>query len=76
MMPMLRSTLKGLENVLESDIPQGSVVLVIGAEGALKSGFVFNIMSSYLKAHDGEHGLYVTLEQTSESHLRNMDSLA
>ncbi|MBU4077933.1 MAG: signal transduction protein [Euryarchaeota archaeon] len=58
----------------DSGIPRGSLILVTGAEGSLKSGFVFNMLSKYL-ASSSECGLYASLEETKESHLRNMESL-
>jgi KaiC/GvpD/RAD55 family RecA-like ATPase len=71
---MLKNTIIGLNTILLDDIPRGSVILVTGAEGTLKSGLAFSMMSDYISAND-EHGLYVTLEQNLESHLRNMKSL-
>ncbi|HPS92454.1 MAG TPA: ATPase domain-containing protein [Methanothrix sp.] len=71
---MLKKTINGLDKILIDDIPKGSVILVTGAEGTLKSGLVFSMMANYLSAND-EHGLYITLEQNLESHLRNMKSL-
>jgi KaiC/GvpD/RAD55 family RecA-like ATPase len=71
---MLKNTITGLDKILFDDIPKGSVILVTGAEGTLKSGLVFSMMANYLSAND-EHGLYATLEQNLESHLRNMKSL-
>lgn len=71
---MLKNTINGLDKILFDDIPKGSVILVTGAEGTLKSGLVFSMMANYLSAND-EHGLYATLEQNLESHLRNMKSL-
>lgn len=71
---MLKNTINGLDKILIDDIPKGSAILVTGAEGTLKSGLVFSMMANYLSAND-EHGLYVTLEQNLESHLRNMKSL-
>jgi KaiC/GvpD/RAD55 family RecA-like ATPase len=71
---VFRETINGLEKVLDSDLPRGSVVLVTGVEGTLKSGLVFNILSGYLAGTE-EHGLYASLEQSKESHLRNMESL-
>jgi KaiC/GvpD/RAD55 family RecA-like ATPase len=59
---------------LNSEIPQGSIVLVTGAEGTLKSRIVFKLVSSALTS-SGEHGLYITLDQSKESHLENMKSL-
>ena len=71
---MFKDAINGLDRILQADIPSGSVILITGAAGTLKSGLVFNMMSSYLDK-TGEHGLYATLEQTKESHMRNMDCL-
>lgn len=69
-----RESVQGLDRILQGDIPPGSVVLVTGAEGTLKSGLVFNMASNLLIGGGGD-GLYATLEQTKESHLSNMNSL-
>ncbi len=74
MINMFRDTINGLEKMLDSDIPEGSVVLVVGKEGTLKSSFVFSLLTNYLVATGG-HGIYVTLEQTRDSHLMNMTNL-
>lgn len=71
---MLKNTINGLDKILFDEIPKGSVILVTGAEGTLKSGLVFSMMANHVAANN-EHGLYVTLEQNEESHLRNMNSL-
>ncbi len=73
---MFKNCLIGLDELFRenSDIPAGSVVLVTGVEGSLKSGIVFNMISNYL-AGSSEHALYATMEETEESHLRNMASL-
>jgi len=71
---MLRYCLDGLENVVFTDIPRGYIVLVTGPPGSFKTGITFNIMANYLK-NTGEFGVYMTLEESTESHLRNMESL-
>lgn len=71
---MFRESLKGLDKIIEDDFPRGSVILVTGAEGTLKSSIVFSLLSSYIEI-SGEFGLYATLDQTKESHLKNMSSL-
>ncbi|MDW7731370.1 MAG: ATPase domain-containing protein [Methanolobus sp.] len=73
---MFKECLIGLDDLFkeDSDIPVGSVVLVTGAEGSLKSSILFNMISNYL-AGSGEHALYATMDETEESHLRNMASL-
>ncbi|WP_292467474.1 ATPase domain-containing protein [Methanolobus sp.] len=67
-------TIGGLNEVFTTDIPKGSVVLVTGAAGTLKSGFTFQVLSNYLEQQD-EYGLYITLEQSKDNHLQNMDSM-
>lgn len=67
-------TIEGLQNVFDNDIYQGAVVLITGAPGCLKSGFTYNILSEHLKQND-QFGIYMTLEETTESHIRNMKSL-
>ena len=72
---MFRNSLEGLDNVIDSEIPAGSIVLVTGSPGSLKSGLTFNLISNHLKANPKEFGVYITLEETTESHLKNMQSL-
>lgn len=71
---MLKNAINGLDNLFMNEIPAGSVILVNGAEGTLKSGLVFSMLSNHITV-TGDHGLYVSLEQTKASHLQNMDSL-
>lgn len=71
---MIKDGVRGLDRIFEGEMPEGCVVLIAGREGTLKSGLVFNLLTSYLSLTD-EHGLYVSLEQTKESHLNNMKSL-
>lgn len=71
---MFINMIKGFEKIIDEEIPKGSIILITGAEGTLKSSLVFNILSWYLN-NIGESGLYTTLEQTKESHLRNMNGM-
>lgn len=71
---MFRDTIKGLDKVFGTDVTPPKVVLVTGPPGSLKSGFVTAILSLYLE-HTNEFGLYATLEETTESHIQNMESL-
>jgi KaiC/GvpD/RAD55 family RecA-like ATPase len=72
----LKDSIDGLNELFkdETDIPTGLVILVTGVEGGLKSGLVFNMISKYLADND-KYALYATLEETEESHLRNIASL-
>ena len=69
-----RTAIDGLEKVLRSEIVPPKVILVTGPPGSMKTSFCYALMSRYLKK-TGEFGLYTTLEETVQSHLRNMESL-
>src|SRR5207244_3314255 len=68
-----RSAIEGLDKVIRSDILPPKVILVTGPPGSMKTSFCYTLMSRYLK-DTGEFGLYTTLEETVQSHLRNMES--
>lgn len=70
---MVRTFVEGFDEILGGGIPEGSVVLVQGLPGTMKSSLVYSIM--YNHALRGElSGLYVTLEQSKKS-LENQMSL-
>ena len=71
---MFRDTIPGLERAFKDDIKPPKVVLVTGPPGSMKSSFVYNILTDYLE-NTGEFGLYATLEESSQSHLENMEAL-
>ena len=58
----------GLDPVLGGGIPKGSLVLVAGTPGTMKSTLCYTTM--YHNAVHGQKGLYISLEQDGE-HLRN-----
>ena len=41
----------------------------------MKTSFCYSLMSKYLEKQGGEFGLYTTLEEMVQSHVRNMESL-
>ena len=71
---MIENSIEGLDNIFYSDIFQGAITIVYGPPGSLKSGMVFSVLSRYLQ-NTGEFGMYLTVEENTISHLRNMDSL-
>ena len=71
---MFRDTIPGLERAFKDDVKAPKVILVTGPPGSMKSSFVYNILTSYLEK-SGEFGLYATLEESSQSHLENMEAL-
>ena len=64
-LPLLRTFVDGLDSSLGGGIPQGSVVLIAGTPGTMKSSLVFHIL--YHNASLGHKGLFVTLEQSADS---------
>lgn len=71
---MFKDSISGLEKVFKTDVEPPSVVLVTGPPGSMKTSFCYTLMSKYLESAN-QFGLYCTLEETSQSHLRNMKSL-
>jgi len=71
---MFKNSIKGMDKVFRTDIEAPKVILVTGPPGSMKTSFCYSAMSSYLDQTD-EKGLYVTLEESAESHLKNMKSL-
>src|SRR5437870_11950968 len=69
-----RSAIDGLDKVIRSEVVPPKVILVTGPPGSMKTIFCYTLMSRYLK-DTGEFGLSTTLEETVQSHLRNMESL-
>lgn len=71
---MFKDSIPGLEKVFRTDVEPPSVVLITGPPGSMKTSFCYTLMSKYLESVN-QFGLYCTLEETSQSHLRNMKSL-
>ncbi len=71
---MFLNTIPGFEKVFKADIIRPKVIIVSGVPGSLKSSFVYSILTKYVQ-NTGEFGLFATLEETTESHLNNMESL-
>ena len=71
---MFRNSVPGLDKVFRTDIEAPKVVLITGPPGSMKTSFCYSLMSAYLE-RTKEFGLYVTLEESGDSHLRNMRSL-
>lgn len=71
---VFRNSVEGLDKVFKTDIDPPKVLLVTGPPGSMKTSFCYALMSQYLK-RTGEFGLYTTLEESVQSHLKNMESL-
>ncbi len=71
---MFKDSIPGLEKVFRTDVEPPCVVLLTGPPGSMKTSFCYTLMSKYLETKR-EFGLYTTLEESSQSHLRNMKSM-
>lgn len=71
---MFKNTIRGLDKLFKSDIKPPKIILVTGPPGAMKSSFVYALISRYVE-NSQEFALYTTLEERVESHLENMDAL-
>jgi KaiC/GvpD/RAD55 family RecA-like ATPase len=71
---MFLNTIRGFEKIFKTDISAPKVILVSGVPGSMKSSFVYSILTKHVQ-NTGEFGLFATLEETTESHLKNMESL-
>ena len=71
---MFKDSIPGLDKVFKNDIERPKVVLVTGPPGSMKTTFCYTLMSQYLRDKN-EFGLYTTLEEAVDSHLKNMESV-
>ncbi|MCK4455626.1 MAG: KaiC domain-containing protein, partial [Thermoplasmata archaeon] len=54
----VRTHIRGLDEQLQGGVPRGSVVLIAGKPGTMKSSVAFNIL--YRNAKENRGGAYVT----------------
>lgn len=71
---MLRDTVAGLDKVMRTDVEPPKVILVIGPPGSMKTSFCFSVMTKHMTSTD-QVGMYLTLEESADSHLKNMKSV-
>jgi len=71
---MFKDSVPGLDKVFRNDVERPKIILVTGPPGSMKTSFCYSLMSSYLRDKN-EFGLYATLEESSDSHVKNMSSL-
>jgi KaiC/GvpD/RAD55 family RecA-like ATPase len=70
----IQTFVKGFDKELDGGIPPGSVVLVSGLAGTMKSSLAYYTLYKNAK-ESGKKGLYITLEQTEESLLQQMEHM-
>ena len=70
----IRSYVANLDEQMEGGIPEGSVVLVCGRPGSMKSSLTYYMM--YKQAlHEGRASVYLTLEQGRSSFVRHLSHI-
>ncbi len=67
-MERLQTHIEGFDEVLGGGVPRGSVVLVCGTPGTMKTSVTFSIMYNNVKAN-GSKGLFISLEE-GHDHLK------
>lgn len=70
----LRTYIDGFDRMLEGGLPSGHIVLVAGAPGTMKSSISYNLLYHNV-IDNGMTALYVTMEQSRESLLRQMEKM-
>jgi len=67
----VRTYVRGLDEQLEGGIPTGSITLIAGKPGTMKSSIAYSILYNNAKI-EGRSGIYVTLEQSRDNLVENM----
>jgi KaiC/GvpD/RAD55 family RecA-like ATPase len=67
-----RTYVDGFDENLNGGIPQGHVVIIAGAAGTMKSSLAYHILHMNAR-RDGVNGLYISLEQSKQSLVRQME---
>ena len=74
MVDRVKTYVEGFDERIGGGIPGGSVVLMVGEPGTLKSSVAYSILHNAAKK-DGLRGLYVTLEQSTGSLSRHVKGM-
>ena len=75
-MDRVRTYIVGMDEYLEGGIPSGFATLICGRPGSMKSSLAYSILyKNAINDEDGGKGIYITLEQTPESMMEQMESL-
>src|SRR3989304_1528961 len=63
-MDRVKTYVEGFDAVLGGGVPRGSIVLIAGAPGPMKTTMAFSILYENVKA--GSKALYISLEESQE----------
>lgn len=72
--PRMKTYIEGFDRALEGGIPQGHIVLVAGTPGTMKSSLTYYTLYNQAK-ESNTTCVYVTLEQSRNSLLRQMEKM-
>src|SRR5207249_507535 len=72
-MDRLKTYVEGFDEALGGGIPRGSIVLVAGTPGTMKTALTFSILYENVKA--GSKALYISLEESQEDLRASMTEL-
>jgi len=70
MVDRIPTYIEGFDEHLEGGIPEGTILLLAGSTGSMKSSVAYSIL--HHNAAAGKKGLYISLEQNEKSILRQM----
>ncbi|MFH1774002.1 MAG: ATPase domain-containing protein [Methanobacteriota archaeon] len=70
----IKTYIHGLDEHIEGGIPKGSISLICGTPGTMKSSLAYSILHSNA-VKEGVKGLYITLEQEIKSLRQQMEKL-
>ncbi len=74
MVDRYKTFIRGFDEELGGGIPEGHLILVSGTPGTMKSSVAYNILYNNIK-HEDSQGVYVSLEQSRENLLFQIESL-
>jgi KaiC/GvpD/RAD55 family RecA-like ATPase len=71
-MARIKTYIEGFDEILNGGIPQGSVVLISGTTGTMKSSLAYSIL--YNNARNGTKGLYLSLQHSEKNLLAQTEN--
>lgn len=69
----VKTYVEGFDDFLDGGIPKGSLVLICGTPGTMKTTLAYSILHN--NASNGSKGLFITLEETQEGIASAMEDL-
>lgn len=70
----IKTFIEGFDRILEGGVPRGHIVMVAGTPGTMKSSICYYMLYNHA-LESGRTSVYVTLEQSRESLIRQMEKM-